>query len=506
MKIFSSEQIHAWDRATIRESKISPLALMERAATACFDWIIENVAIRNRPFTIFCGVGNNGGDGLVIARKLCQKGFRIQVFVVQFREKQTEEFLVNLNRLKELTDQITILDGNTGMAEPEEETIIIDAIFGTGIKNPPPGFVKDLIVQINKLQLEVISIDMPSGLPTDEAAKDREAIIQAKQTLTFQAPKTALLLPDNEAFTGNMHIIPIGLSAGFEQEEISNTYFTDTNLLRQFYKKRKKFSHKGDFGHCLIMGGSYGKIGAAVLATRAALHIGTGLVTAYVPKCGYEIMQISVPEAMTEVDSDYELEYFNYKCKPTAIGIGVGMGTSTKSQEGLAAFLKSNKTPLVVDADALNILAMHKELLKFLPAKSILTPHPKELARLIGTWNDDYEKSEKVTAFSKTYDCVVLVKGAHTLITYKEIKYFNSTGNPGMATGGSGDVLTGIISGLLAQGYDALEAAVLGTFIHGSAADEALRLGYTYETLTASVILSCFSEALLIISDNYQKL
>jgi hydroxyethylthiazole kinase-like uncharacterized protein yjeF len=506
VKIFSSEQIHAWDRATIRESKITPLALMERAATTCFDWILENIAIGNRLFTIFCGVGNNGGDGLVIARKLWQKGFRIQVYVVQFREKQTDEFLANLKRLKELTNEITILDGNTGMAEPEEDTIVIDAIFGTGIKKPPAGFVKDLIVKINKMQSEVISIDMPSGLPTDEAAKDREAIIQAQHTLTFQAPKTALLLPDNESFTGNMHIIPIGLSAGFEQKEPSNSFYTDASLLRPIYKKRKKFSHKGDFGHCLIMGGSYGKIGAAVLATRAALHIGTGLVTAYVPKCGYEIMQISVPEAMTEVDSDCELEYFNYKCKPTAIGIGVGMGTSTKSQEGLTSFLKSNKTPLVVDADALNILAMHKELLKLLPPKSILTPHPKELARLIGTWNDDYEKMEMVTAFSKTYDCVLLVKGAHTLLSYKEKKYFNSTGNPGMATGGSGDLLTGIISGLLAQGYDALEAAVLGTFIHGSAADQALIRGYTHETLTASVILTCFSEAILKISDNYEKL
>lgn len=506
MKIFSSEQIHAWDRATIRDNKITSLALMEKAATACFDWIIENIAIRNRVFAIFCGLGNNGGDGLVIAQKLCQKGFRIQVYVVQFREKHTDEFLANLKGLKELTDQITILDGNTGMAEQEEDTIVIDAIFGTGIKNPPAGFVKDLIVRINQLRAEVISIDMPSGLPTDEAAKDREAIIQAQHTLTLQAPKTALLLPDNELFTGSMHIIPIGLSSGFEQEEISNTFYTDADFLRTVYKKRKKFSHKGDFGHCLIMGGSYGKIGAAVLASKAALNIGTGLVTAYVPKCGYEIMQISIPEVMTEVDSDYELEFFNYKCKPTAIGIGIGMGTSIKTQEGLAAFLKSNKTPLVVDADALNILAMHPELLNLLPPKSILTPHPKELARLIGTWNDDYEKMKRVVAFSYTYDCVVLFKGAYTLITYKEIKYFNSTGNPGMATGGSGDVLTGVISGLVAQGYDPLDAAVLGTYVHGSAADEALRMGYTHETLTASVIFSCFSEAISKISDNYHKL
>lgn len=479
---------------------------MENAATACFDWIIENIAIRNRVFNIFCGVGNNGGDGLVIARKLHQKGFLIRVFIVQFRERQSEEFKANLILLEGLTDRISTLDGNNIIPQMEKEEIIVDAIFGTGLKSPPGGFVKELITQINGIKAEVISIDMPSGLPSDEAVIDKDAVVRAKHTLTFQTPKVALLLPENAAYTEEWHLIPIGLSSSFEQKEISHTFYTDADFLRSVYRKRKKFSHKGDYGHCLIIGGSFGKIGAAVLAAKAALNIGTGLVTAYVPKCGYEIMQVSVPEVMTEVDSDQELEFFNYKCKPTAIGIGIGIGTSTKTQEGLTAFLKSNRVPLVIDADALNILSLHKELLKLIPPKSIITPHPKELGRLIGSWSDDYEKMEMVSAFSKTFDCVVLVKGAHSLITYKELKYFNSTGNPGMASGGSGDVLTGIISGLLAQGYHPVDAAVMGTYIHGSAADEALQLGYSYETITASVILSCFSEAILKISDNYQKL
>ncbi|MDZ7614688.1 MAG: NAD(P)H-hydrate epimerase [Flavobacteriaceae bacterium] len=337
MKIFSSEQIHSWDQATLDERKITSLALMETAATACFDWIIENIFIRNRVFNIFCGVGNNGGDGLVIARKLHEKGFRIHVFIVQFRESQTEEFKANLKLLEDLTAQISILDGKHIIPQIEAEGIIVDAIFGTGLKSQPKGFVKDLICQINEIKAEVISIDMPSGLPSDEAVKDKDAVIRAQHTLTFQRPKVALLLPENAAYTEEWHLIPIGLSTSFEQKEISHTFYTDADFLKSVYRKRKKFSHKGDYGHCLIIGGSFGKVGAAVLASKAALNIGTGLVTAYVPKCGYDIMQVSVPEVMTEVDSDYELEFFNYKCKPTAIGIGIGIGTSTRTQDGFGS-------------------------------------------------------------------------------------------------------------------------------------------------------------------------
>ena len=266
--------------------------------------------------------------------------------------------------------------------------------------------------------------------------------------------------------------------------------------MQRLYKFRDKFSHKGNYGHSLIIGGSFGKIGAVSLASRAALTIGSGLVTAYLPKCGYQIIQTALPEIMVEVDAENELQYFNSKIQATVIGIGIGMGTHSKTVDGFEQFLQKNKLPLIVDADAINILAKNKSLLKLLPENSVLTPHPKEFERLVGKWKDDFNKLDKLLTLSNKYKIVVVLKGAYTVIAFKGELHFNSTGNPALATAGSGDVLTGIITGLIAQKYLPIDAAILGVYLHGKTAEMAMNT-MVYETFTASDSIAYLSDAFL---------
>jgi ADP-dependent NAD(P)H-hydrate dehydratase / NAD(P)H-hydrate epimerase len=277
---------------------------------------------------------------------------------------------------------------------------------------------------------------------------------------------------------------------------------TEADLIGKFevlptYKPRKRFSHKGDFGHSLIIGGSYGKIGAVTLASRAALSVGSGLVTAYVPKCGYTVLQTALPEAMVLTDIDKNIiTDIEFNIKPTVIGFGIGIGTDNLTITAFESFLKQNKLPLVIDADGINILSKKKSLLEFLPEQTILTPHPKELERLLGTWKDDFDKLKKVKIFSKKYNIIVVIKGANTITVFKDKLYISSTGNPGLATAGSGDVLTGIITGLFSQNYSPLEAAIFGVYLHGKSADIAVE-DFGYESLIASHIIKYLGEAYL---------
>ena len=324
----------------------------------------------------------------------------------------------------------------------------------------------------------------------------KNAVLNAGHILTFQTPKLAFLLPENKDFINTWEVIDIGLDVDFiESLKPQNNYITKIDVL-PLYKPRNKWSHKGTYGHSLIIGGSFGKIGAVTLASKAALTIGSGLVSAYVPKCGYNIIQISVPEVMVEVDNDSALEYFNFKTKATVLGIGPGMGTVEKTAMGFELFIKENKLPLVIDADAINLLSKNKQLLQYLPKDTILTPHPKELERLVGTWENDYNKLEKITKLSKDFNLIIILKGTHTIVVNGDSKYFNSTGNPALATAGSGDVLTGIITGLIAQGYKPLNAAIFGVYLHGKTADIAIQ-NSPYETFTASTILDYLSNAML---------
>ena len=496
MKILSTDQIYQTDATTIKNKPISSIDLTEFAAGQCFNRIKDLVKDKNKIIHIFCGVGNNGGDGLVIARKMTEANYSVKTYIVNFSKNRSDDFKVNHKRFYQLGGHPKELKNIVDFPNIDAKDVVIDAVFGVGIKRPPKGFVKKFIQNINGSHCLVISVDFPSGMYAESSVSDKGAVIRADYTMTFQNPKLAFFLPENKDYCKHWEVIKIGLDQKFIDGLQTKFETVDSDLIETIYRPREKFSHKGSFGHSLLIGGSYGKIGAVVLASRSALKIGSGLVTAYIPKCGYQVVQTSNPEVMVEVDDENYLQYFNFKTHPSVIGIGIGLGTHSKTKDGFAKFLKHNKIPLVIDADALNILALHKELLGLIPENSVLTPHPKEFERLVGKWNNDYEKLDLLREFSVNINCIVILKGAYTAIAYQDKIFFNTTGNPALATAGSGDVLTGIITGLIAQHYLPLSASILGVYLHGKSADLAIAKNETMETFIASSGIEFLNKAI----------
>ena len=464
MKILSASQIRSADAYTIQHEPVSSINLMERAAAACVEWISKN-AEKNYSFKIFCGPGNNGGDGLAIARMLLNAGFETKVFIVRESDKYSADFLENEKRLSNYHPlAIQNIKSEKDFPVIGYDDCVIDALFGTGLSKPLTGIFSKLIESINSSDAEIISIDLPSGLYADQHS-DGVAIIHANHTLSFQLPKLAFMFAENEKYVGDFHLLEIGLDREFIAEIPAANNYLSKYFLQTLLKPRKKFSHKGNYGHALLVAGSKGKMGAALLAAKGCLRTGVGLLTMHVPETGIDIMQISCPEAMVAIG---EMDFNKY----AAIGIGPGIGIEAGAKEILKKYFHFAKAPMVLDADALNIISEERELLKLIPANSILTPHPKEFERLAGKTENDFERHELQLFFSKNHKVYVVLKGAHTCITTPDgISYFNSTGNPGMAKCGSGDVLTGIITSLLAQGYSSLESALLGVYLHGLAGD-----------------------------------
>lgn len=471
-KIFSAAQIRLADKTTIEREPISSLQLMERASVQCTSWIQQHVS-REKNIMIFCGEGNNGGDGLAIARLLHAERYPVKVFLATIAGKRTDDNKVNLQRCIDMGIVPAALQSEKDFPGIQPETIVIDALFGTGLSKPVTGVVASLIGHINNSQGNIISIDIPSGLFADQFTDPAIPVVHASHTLSFQFPKLAFLLPENAGYVGEWHVLPIGLDKRFIAETETDHYLLTKEYIASLLKKREKFSHKGSYGHACIAAGSFGKIGAAVLAVNACLRSGAGLVTTHIPGCGYEIMQRTNPEAMCRVDKDMNcltdgpplLQY-------SSAGIGPGIGNAKVTADALYAYLNGNTKPMVLDADALNLLAENKQWLKQIPAGSVCTPHPKEFERLAGKSANNFNRLALLKAFSSDYNVHVVLKGAHTAIASPGGKvFFNTTGNPGMAKGGSGDVLTGIITGLLAQGYNALQASVIGVYVHGLAGD-----------------------------------
>ncbi|GAA4282139.1 NAD(P)H-hydrate dehydratase [Gaetbulibacter aestuarii] len=507
MKLFSREQIYEADQQTIKKQDITSTELMDRAGSQIFNWMHLRLQGAQVPIHVFCGIGNNGGDGLVLTQHLISHGYHVTTYIVNYSHKRSKDFLINYDKVKSMTKTWpVVLEDNEAFPEINQEDIIVDAVFGIGLNRPVPDWVKDLFIHFRKTKAFTLSIDVPSGLFLDQPVKDEDAVVWAGYTLSFASPKLVFFLPETAKYTAQWEVLDIGL----DQEYLMSTK-TEADLIGKhevlpLYMPRDKFSHKGTFGHTLIIGGSYGKIGAVILSSRAALSAGSGLVSAYVPKCGYIPLQSSFPEAMVLTDRDEnEITEISFDLKPTVIGMGMGLGTSPNTLDAFEAFLKNNKTPLVIDADAINLLSKNKALLKLLPIHSVLTPHPKELERLIGTWSDDFEKLEKVKSFSKKYHAVVVIKGANTITVFQEKIYINTTGNPGLATAGSGDVLTGIITGLIAQSYSALAAAIFGVYLHGKAADITIE-DYGYQSLTATHVIEYMGKAYLDLFEQPQQL
>ncbi len=494
MKIFSAAQIREADEFTIKYEPIKSINLMERASKAFVEWFEDNFDKKRRVF-IFCGTGNNGGDGLAISRMLTFKKWKVSTFTIKKTSKRTQDFTINYLKLAEVREVDDISNKEDLKMEFTPEDIIIDAIFGSGLARPVKGIYADVIEFINNSGATVVSVDVPSGLFIDLPTKEG-AIVYADHVVSFQLPKMAFFMRENQEYVKNWHTVDIGLHPNYLNNTAAPYEFVDKDYVKGMVRARGKFDHKGDFGKSLIISGSYGKMGAAVLCTKACMKTGAGLVTAHIPGCGYQIMQTAVPEVMVTTDFGErfltglpDIKHYD------AIGIGPGIEKHIDTYEVISQLVSRYSRPIVFDADAINIMANEKSFLKMLPEGSILTPHPGEFKRLTGFWNDDFEKLEQQIALSEEYKIFIVLKGANTSISTPEGKiYFNSTGNPGMATGGTGDVLTGMITSFLGQGYVPREAAILGVYLHGLAGDIAADfLGH--ECLMASDIIDYLPQA-----------
>ena len=475
MKILPVEKIREADAYTIKHEPIPSTDLMERAAFQAYRWIKKRVD-KAHQIHIFAGIGNNGGDGLVIARLLSKKGYQVKVYAVRYSNKTSQDFQINHDRLKELDTATDISDVMSKQDLPQlgDNDLIVDALFGSGLARPVKGIAAEAIARMNHSAAVTVAVDIPSGLYADTHTNPKDGeVVRADYTLSFQMPKMAFMLPENDRFVGKWHILDIGLSSDYINAAETRTYFMMKRDISPMLHQRRKFDHKGTFGHALLIAGSYGKMGAAILASRACLRSGVGLLHTHIPKVGYEIMQTASPETMLSID-----RYDNYFSEVpelaayNAVGIGPGLGIEKQSQMALKLLIQNYPAPIVFDADALNILAENKTWLPFLPANSVLTPHPKEFERLAGKWSNDFHKLQLLREFCAKFNVHVVLKGAHTASCFPDGNiYFNSSGNPGMATAGSGDVLTGLFLGLLAQGYSPGQAAVIGVYLHGLAGD-----------------------------------
>jgi ADP-dependent NAD(P)H-hydrate dehydratase / NAD(P)H-hydrate epimerase len=495
MKLFTADQIRSLDKYTIENEPISSIDLMERAAGKLFK-VIKKRYKHNRKVVVFAGPGNNGGDGLALARLLSNDDYTVDVYLFTQKDKLSPDCKANYDRLISIGVQPEII--HPSKLPNLENTVVIDAIFGSGLSRKAEGTFGKVIHYINQQNCTVVAVDIPSGLFCESNSdNDPESIIQANFTVSFQVPKMAYLFAENEQFSGHVIIEDIGLMKEAMEKTPSLYKLIDKTDASQILKKRKKFSHKGTYGHALLLAGSYGKMGAAILSSQACLKSGVGLLTAHVPRCGYDIFQISVPEAMACIDrSEYLITGLPDVSPYNAIGIGPGIGTKPNTVTLMKELLDKYSGALVIDADGLNILAQNKELLDKLPENTILTPHPGEFARLFGSYKDGFERMQKQIELSKQYKCVIVLKGAHTAVTNPDgLCYFNTTGNPGMATAGSGDTLTGMILSFLAQGYTSFEAAQIAVWLHGKSADMYV-INQGMEALTATDIINGIGTAI----------
>ncbi|MGQ7870588.1 NAD(P)H-hydrate dehydratase [Sunxiuqinia sp. sy24] len=477
MKIPTTRQIAAIDQFTIQNEPIADIDLMERASLQIVSWLIHHIS-NEKLLYFFAGPGNNGGDALAIARMMADHDYQCSVFVINLGKALTGSSAENWRRLEEQGKvSLVIVDSETAIPVIPSDVIVMDGLFGSGLSRKLDGLPLLLVERINCSGAQVIAIDIPSGLfGEDNSQNDLATVVRASYTLTFQFPKLSFFFPEHGEILGQWEVLPIGLHPDGIETTDTPFHLMTMEVLENKMPRRKKFSHKGTYGHALLVAGSYGKMGAAVLSSKACLRSGVGLLTAHIPHSAYQIIQTAIPEAMCSIDaSDLMFTEFPDLTQFSAVGIGPGLGVKPNSRRALKQLLEASPAKLVLDADALNILAMHREWLDLLPAHSILTPHPKEFERLVGQTTDSYSRLQKQIEFSQKYQVIVVLKGAHTCISCPDGQVFiNATGNPGMATAGSGDALTGIILGLLAQQFLPLDAAQLGVFVHGIAGDLAV--------------------------------
>lgn len=466
MKVLSNEQLRTADRATIERQGISSLELMEQAAERCADFLLEFLIPSDR-VAVMAGMGNNGGDALVISRLLLAAGLNVETVVLRHSEDGSEDFQTNLDRLHKMNHDVRWVDDRASFFLDPHTDVLIDGVFGSGLSRPLEGWVSEVIDAVNGMSCQRIAIDTPSGFLTDEPMPIGAVAIEADLCLCLQVPRLGMLLPSAAPWVNSIHVIDIGLDHSFLAS--CETPFRLVEGVGQWaaYFARPKHSHKGSFGHALLVAGSEGMEGAAIIATAAALQSGAGKVTAYTTIEAKRAILAKCPEAMVRLrgtaihPSDFE-----------AILMGPGMGTEEQSASMLQQLLSSERKGWVLDADALNVLSQTPEHQRFIPKHAILTPHIGEFERLFGSSENEFERIEQLRKKAQELEVFIVLKGAHSaLATPEGDVYFNHSGTPALAKAGSGDVLAGLVTSLLAQCEDPFVAAVVGMHVHGLAGE-----------------------------------
>lgn len=476
MKIFTSKQIHEWDSYTIQQEDISSLELMERSAAAITNAIISKWG-PEVPIIVFAGPGNNGGDALAVARMLADEQYDVTAYLFNIRNHLSDDCYSNKMRLKESKRLKRFVEVTEEFDPPKltDETLVVDGLFGSGLSKPLSGGFASLVKYINASDCKVVSIDLPSGLMAEDNTYNiPNNIIRADVTLTLQTKKLCMYLADCQQYIGKLDILDIGLSEEWKNDTDTQLSIIERENIKSLMLSRNDFVHKGNMGHALIIAGCYGMAGAATMAVKACLRSGVGKVTAHIPGRNYDIMQISAPEAIVQMDKEEHCfsEAVDTECYD-AVAIGPGLGQRDTTAIALISQIRRTQKPLVLDADALNILSSRKAWMQQLPQGVLLTPHPKEFDRLEGNDCDsDYERIMKARDMAQRLQIYILLKGHHSALCQPDGSVvLNSTGNGGMATAGSGDVLTGIIVALMARGYSQAAAAAVGMYLHGLAGD-----------------------------------
>ena len=505
MKIFTSAQIHELDKYTIEHEPIASIDLMERASKAITEAIMSRWTTMT-PVVVFAGPGNNGGDALAVARMLANQGYNVSVYLFNISGKLSDDCAANRQRVHDCKRIKGFMEVTTKFDPPElsADTLVVDGLFGSGINKPLAGGFAALVKYINQCPAKVVSIDMPSGLMTEDNSYNvRANIIKADLTLTLHGKKLSMFLADCQEFLGKIQVLDIRLSREYVNKTEAAYTLLEESDIRSRLLHRDDFAHKGSMGNALLIAGSYGMSGAAILASRACLRSGVGKVTVHTPRKNYGIMQVSVPEAVLHMD--HEETYFSESVDSDdfdALGIGPGLGQQENTAIAFITQLKRAQCPVVVDADGLNILANHRAWITQLPKGIILTPHPKEFDRLSSSpSNGSYERLHRAQEMAQSLHAYIILKGHYSALCMPNGHVvFNPTGNSGMATAGSGDVLTGIITALLARGYRRADACVVGMYIHGLAGDLAAKdLGK--ESLVAGDIVRYLPKAFLSLAD-----
>lgn len=466
--LLTATQTREVDAYTIQNQPIASIDLMEQAAMAFVDAFTAEFSDRQHTIWVLCGQGNNGGDGLAIARLLIHLGYiNLHVFLSNFSEKSSSDYQQNLERLKEVKHKPHIFT-DISTLNIAKDNIVIDALLGSGLNKPLAGKYEALATVVNTAKACVVAVDVPTGFNCEGEIAQNYTGIVAGLVITFQRPKINFFFPESKKAIKRFKVVPIGLDEQYI-ESLPNQWklITETDV-KNILKPRENFSHKGTYGHTLVVAGNTETMGAALLTSSAALHTGAGLVTASIPQSGLTALNVSLPEVMFLDREQLEKSDFA-KYQSIAVGPGLGVG---ERQKQLLDLLLNGEKPLVLDADALNILSENKELLHKIPAQSIITPHVKEFDRLFSSHANWWERVATAKAKAQELQIVIVLKNQYTFVCLPTGDVcINPTGNPAMAQGGMGDVLTGVIAGFLAQGYSAEEAAILAVYLHGKTGD-----------------------------------